>query len=230
MSLYDSKVAVTLLVATKSRIVLISISLSLALALMAVTTSGVTYAQPTGTTTKLAHAGQGNASSVIIAFVPQNVEIKAGESVTWDNPTTVPEPHSVTFLKDKKYFADYAAPFHIPNSTEFKALDPKSNTEPLFAPAQPGETTKTVITVNARAYIPVVIDSSGNKVKYLQPNSNYTMDGTESYLNSGWLWPKGMSPPGSPPINSFTVTFEKPGTYSYLCNVHPWMTGSVTVK
>jgi len=39
-----------------------------------------------------------------------------------------------------------------------------------------------------------------------------------------------MSPPGSPPVNNFTVTFEKPGTYSYLCNVHPWMTGSVTVN
>lgn len=150
--------------------------------------------------------------------------------MTWDNPTTVAEPHSVTFLKDKKYFADFAAPFRIPNSTEFKPLDPKSNTEPLFAPAEPGETTKTVVTGNARALIPVVIDLSGNKVSYLQPNSSYNMDGTESYLNSGWLWPKGMSPPGGPPISNFTVTFEKPGTYSYLCNVHPWMTGSVTVK
>jgi plastocyanin len=197
---------------------------------MVVTTSIVTYAQPTGTSTKFVHAGQGNASTVIIAFAPQNVEIKAGESVTWDNPTAVAEPHSVTFLKDKKYFPDYAVPFQVSNSTEFKPLDPKSNTEPLFAPAQPGQTTKTVVTVNARAYLPVVIDSSGNKVKYLQPNSNYTMDGTESYLNAGWLWPKGMFPPGSPPIATFTVTFEKPGTYSYLCNVHPWMTGSVTVK
>lgn len=213
-----------------SWIILVTVSLVFALTLTVVTNFTPTYAQAPATATKLVHAGVGNASNVVISFVPQTIEIKAGESVTWDNPTTVPEPHSVTFLKDKKYFADYAAPFHIPNSTEFKALDPKSNTEPLFAPAQPGETTKTVVTVNARAYIPVVIDSSGNKVKYLQPNSNYTMDGTESYLNSGWLWPKGMSPPGSPPINNFTVTFEKPGTYSYLCNVHPWMTGSVTVK
>jgi plastocyanin len=231
VSLNITKGCVILLLAPKSRIVLISISFSLlALALVTVTTSVLTYAQPTGTTTKLVHAGEGNASSVIVAFVPQNMEIKAGQSVTWNNPTSVAEPHSVTFLKDKKYFADYAAAFHISNSTEFKPLDPKSNTEPLFAPAQPGETSKTVVTVNARAYIPVVIDSSGNKVRYLQPNSNYTMNGTESYLNSGWLWPKGMSPPGIPPINNFTVTFEKPGTYSYLCNVHPWMTGTVTVK
>jgi plastocyanin len=69
--------------------VLISISLLIVLALTAVTASVLTYAQPTGTTPKLVHAGQGNASSVIIAFVPQNVQIKAGESVTWDNPTSV---------------------------------------------------------------------------------------------------------------------------------------------
>jgi plastocyanin len=28
---------------------------------------------------------------------------------------------------------------------------------------------------------------------------------------------------------SFTVTFEKPGIYDYVCTVHPWMTGSVEV-
>ena len=219
-----------LLLSTKLSFVLLSISLSLALALMALTTTVAIYAEPTATTTKLVHAGEGNASTVIVAFVPQKIEIKAGESITWVNPTSVPEPHSVTFLKDNKYLADYAAPFHVPNSTEFKPIDPKSNTEPLFAPYQPGETAKTVVTVNARAYMPVVLDASGNKVNYLPINSNYTMNGTESYLNSGWLWPKGMSPPGSPPVNNFTVTFEKAGTYSYLCNVHPWMTGSVTVK
>jgi GNAT superfamily N-acetyltransferase len=36
-------------------------------------------------------------------------------------------------------------------------------------------------------------------------------------------------PPGAPPITSFIVTFEKPGTYSYLCTAHPWMTGTVGV-
>ena len=73
--------------------------------------------------------------------------------------------------------------------------------------------TKTVVTVNARAYIPGVIDSTGEKVTYLAPNSNYTMDGTESYLNSGCLWPEGQSSPGGPPITKFTVTFEN----LYLC-------------
>jgi len=218
-----------LLLTIKSWIILLSISLSFALALT-VTSYALTYALTAETATKIVHAGQGNASTVVVAYIPQNIEIKTGESITWDNPTSVPEPHSVTFLKDKKYFADFVAPFHVANSTEFQPLDAKSNSEPLFAPARPGEITKTVVTVNARAFIPVVIDSSGKKVTYLEPNSNYTLDGTESFVNSGWLWPEGQVPPGSPPITEFVVTFQKPGTYFYLCNVHPWMTGNVIVK
>jgi plastocyanin len=175
------------------------------------------------------HAGVGNATSVVTEFVPKNIEIQSGDSIMWDSPTTVSEPHSVTFVKDNNSFAAFAAPFVVPNSTEFKSLDSASNAEPLFAPPQPGEPVKTVITVNARAYLPVVIDSTGKNVTNLPPNSNYSMDGTEGYINSGWLWPPGQAPPG-PPLTNFTVTFEKPGSYPYLCNVHPWMTGTVVVK
>jgi plastocyanin len=33
-----------------------------------------------------------------------------------------------------------------------------------------------------------------------------------------------------PLVSSFTVTFEEPGTYPYLCALHPWMTGEVIVQ
>jgi plastocyanin len=65
---------------------------------------------------------------------------------------------------------------------------------------------------------------------YLEINHNYTMKGTEKFVNSGWIWPEGLSPPGAPPISSFTITFEKPGAYDYICVIHPWMTGIVTVS
>ena len=38
------------------------------------------------------------------------------------------------------------------------------------------------------------------------------------------------SGPPFPMINSFTVTFDEPGTYSYFCALHPWMTGQVIVN
>jgi plastocyanin len=64
----------------------------------------------------------------------------------------------------------------------------------------------------------------------MSQNANYTMTGSEKYVNSGLLLPKGKGQefPGS--SNTFTVTFQKAGTYNYLCIVHPWMIGKVIVK
>lgn len=174
-------------------------------------------------------AGGGNSTAPLTVFVPQSIKIKAGQSVNWYNPTPVGEPHSVAFIKDDRLFPPFAAPFAVPASTEFKALIPSPNVEPLIVPSN-DTATKTVIIDNARAYNPTVIDSTGKNVTYLPPNSSYTMDGTESYVNSGWFWPQGQVPPGAPPITTFTVTFENPGIYDYVCTVHPWMVGSVEVR
>lgn len=40
---------------------------------------------------------------------------------------------------------------------------------------------------------------------------------------------EALAPP-FPPVSSFTVTFEEPGTYPYFCAVHPWMVGQVIVQ
>ena len=90
--------------------------------------------------------------------MPQNIEIKAGQSINWYNPTRVGEPHSVTFMKDYRLFP----PFAVINSTEFKLLLPNPNVEPLIVSNPPGPLTttsssKTVIIDNARAYNPVVL-------------------------------------------------------------------------
>jgi plastocyanin len=73
-----------------------------------------------------------------------------------------------------------------------------------------------------------VIDSQGN-VKHSPPNTSYTMNRSEKYVNSGLL-PKGQEQdfPGS--SKTFIVTFQKAGTYNYVCILHPWMQGLVTVK
>ena len=188
---------------------------------------------------KEVQAGIGVGNAAIILFSPQQVQIKAGQSVTWYNPTPVPEPHTVTFVfnnnnNNKSYAADLIAPFTISsssttNSTQIMPLIPNSNSEPLMTPDN-----NAIIAVNKRAYNPVVVieDSTtgGKNVTYMKQNANYSMSGTEDYINSGWLLPKGQENlyPGSG--NTFTMTFQKPGTYDYVCLIHPYMTGRVIVN
>jgi plastocyanin len=192
---------------------------------------------------KEVQAGIGVDNAAIILFSPQQVQIKAGQSVTWYNPTSVPEPHTVTFVlnnnnNNKSYAADLVAPFTIStsttsnttNSTQIMPLIPNSNSEPLMTPDD-----NAIIAINKRAYNPVVViedspTTGGKNVTYMKQNANYSMSGTEDYINSGWLLPKGQENlyPGSG--NRFTMTFQKAGTYDYLCIIHPYMTGRVIVK
>jgi plastocyanin len=181
-------------------------------------------------TTRTVAAGGGGPVSVVTWFVPQNISISAGETVTWVNPTLVGEPHTVSFIKQPEYFAAIESPFLIPSDAELTPANPNErNTDALIIPGQNDTTSKTLIAANARATNPTAIDAQNN-VTYMQPNANYTMTGDELYVNSGWLWPEGQIPPGLPPITSFSVTFENPGTYDYLCVIHPWMAGRVIVQ
>ena len=180
--------------------------------------------------TRTVAAGGGGPVSVVTWFVPQNISISAGETVTWVNPTVVGEPHTVSFLKQPDYFAAIESPYLIPRDTELNPANPNErNTEPLIIPGQNDTTSNTIIAANARATNPVVIDAQNN-AEYLPLNANYTMTGDELYVNSGWLWPEGQIPPGLAPITSFSVTFENAGTYDYICVIHPWMAGRVIVE
>jgi len=87
-----------------------------------------------------------------------------------------------------------------------------------------------VIVLNARSYTPIVIDSQENVKTFAPPNAKYVFTGSEKYVNSGWILPKGQeqSYPGSG--NTFTLTFQKAETYDYICILHPWMTRQVVVK
>src|ERR687884_648827 len=172
------------------------------------------------------HAGGGTSTDMLAVFVPPLIQVGVGQSITWDNPSAVAEPHTVTFVLDNKTSTDIVSPFAVPNSTQFTSVPAGSNSQPLRPPGQ----SNVVIAVNARSYIPTVIDSQGSVKQFAPPNAAYTMTGNEKYVNSGWLIPKGQEQlyPGA--SNTFTVTFQKPGTYHYICQVHPWMTGSVVVK
>jgi plastocyanin len=178
--------------------------------------------------TKVA-AGGGNATAPWTIFVPQRIEVKVGESVTWHNPTqNVGEPHTVTFVLDNSTMARVVSPLGVSSTTKFNALPPGSNNEPVLLPDTTGGGMNTILAVNARTFQPTIIDSQGN-VTFMKPNSNYSMTGSEKYINSGWFLPNGLEDeyPGSG--NAFTVKFERQGSYDYLCILHPWMTGTVNV-
>ncbi|MDQ6866142.1 MAG: hypothetical protein M3044_20240 [Thermoproteota archaeon] len=179
------------------------------------------------TTTVKVHAGGGNSTNMLAAFVPQHVQISIGQSVTWDNPSSVAEPHTVTFVLNNKTMTAPDVPFAVRSSTQFMPLPPGANSQPNMIPGKNGM--NTVIVSNARGYFPTLIDSSGN-ARVLGPNGNFTITGNEQYVNSGWLLPKGQQQPYPGSSNTFTVSFQKAGTYNYFCDIHPWMTGVVTVK
>ena len=195
--------------------------LSVIIAVTVVVVSNEASASPVNET--MVQAGNGTGDIAMTVFSPKQVEISRGESVTWYNPTAVAEPHTVSFIFDNEAKADLVAPFAIPNnSTTFSPLIPKSNTEALLTPDNAA-----IIAINKRVFTPVVIDSND---KVVTIKENYTLTGTEKYVNSGWLLPNGLEQtyPGSG--NTFTVTFQNPGNYNYLCLVHPYMTGNVFVK
>jgi plastocyanin len=175
----------------------------------------------------LVEAGGGGISAVRHQFLPQKLEISPGQSVTWYNPSSVAEPHTVTFALDSKTTTELTAPFIVPNSTKFVPLPPRSNSQPMIFRTKDG--INTVVGLNARVFNAVVIDSNEN-VRFLYPNAQYVMIGTEKYLNSGWLLPQGKEQSFLGSANTFTVTFKKPGTYNYICIIHPWMKGSIIVK
>ena len=188
-------------------------------------TNTITTAIPPGSI--IVQAGGGNKTIPLSRFLPQEVQIKAGQSVTWYNPSQLPDPHTVTFVFDNQSMTGQFAQFGVSNSTKFKPLHSSPNSQPLIGHGKNG--TNTITAVNARVSDPSVIDTFGN-VKVMKPNANYTITGTEKYVNSGWLLPKGQEKvfPGS--SNTFTVTFKKVGRYDYFCMVHPWMVGIVIVK
>jgi plastocyanin len=170
--------------------------------------------------------GGGNNTYALMGFKPQTVEIKVGDSVVWNAPSGAPqEPHTVTFVLDSKTMTTSDTPFAVSNSTNFMSLPPGANSQPTTILGKNGM--NTIVASNARAYSPTIIDSTG-KVRMAPPNAIFTLMGNEKYVNSGWIAPKGSPFPGS--SDTFSLTFQKAGTYPYLCILHPWMTGQVVVK
>lgn len=121
------------------------------------------------TTTVKVHAGGGNSTNMLAVFVPQQVQIRIGQSITWDNPSPVPEPHTVTFVLNDKTMTTPDVPFTVRSLTQFMPVPPGANSQPNMIPGKDGM--NTVIVSSVRDYYPTLIDSSGH-ARVLGPNGN----------------------------------------------------------
>jgi len=183
--------------------------------------------------------GGGNSSNPINEFDPLNKEIYVTETIKWSNPTAgPPHPHTVTFIGNqsspalKSKIANITNTFRSNNSQSLISNLIKLNNNSEI------ENEKSYPSFNSKSLLfPSVINTSDLVVSYLNPNGHqlfngavYNLTDDTTYLNSGLIWAGGVIPNGFPKVNSFIVTFMKPGTYYYQCLIYPEMRGTITVK
>lgn len=183
--------------------------------------------------------GGGNSSNPINEFDPLNKEIYVTETIKWSNPTAgPPHPHTVTFIGNQSSPALKSKISNITNT--FRSNNSQSLISNLIKLNNNSgiENEKSYPSFNSKSLLfPSVINTSDLVVSYLNPNGHqlfngavYNLTDDTTYLNSGLIWAGGVIPNGFPKVNSFIVTFMKPGTYHYQCLIYPEMRGTITVK
>jgi hypothetical protein len=183
--------------------------------------------------------GGGNSSYPINEFDPLNKEIYVTETIKWSNPTAgPPHPHTVTFIGNQSSPALKSKIANITNT--FRSSNSQSLISNLIKLNNNSEIDdeKSNMSFDAKSlFFPSIINSSDLVVSYLNPNGHelfngavYNLTDNTTYLNSGLIWAGGTIPNGFPKVNSFIVTFMKPGTYHYQCLIYPEMRGTITVK
>lgn len=181
----------------------------------------------------------GNSSNPINEFDPINKEIYVTETIKWSNPTAgQPYPHTVTFIGNE---SSPVLKSKISNITKtFQSNNLRSLISNLIKLSNStlNENENRNVSFDVRSLVfPSVINSSDLAVSYLKPNGHelfkgavYNFTGDTTYLNSRLIWAGGVIPDGFPKVNSFIVTFMKPGVYHYQCLIYPEMRGTITVK
>ncbi|MHB8670434.1 MAG: cupredoxin domain-containing protein [Acidimicrobiales bacterium] len=145
---------------------------------------------------------QGVQAASVNEFIPSTIKAKVGQKVTW----TVIGPHTISFgAPDAAKGSVIKAPdgtFHLNQQMAAPAGGPGAP-PPSGAPSGPPP---------AGPPVPKVLINGG------------TYDGT-GFHSSGLI----LSFPGSPQFSSYSLTFTKAGTYTYVCLIHPGMAGQVQV-
>jgi plastocyanin len=127
-------------------------------------------------------------------------------------------------------------------------VPPFNQGEPVIIPAPDGR--EAIVALNKQTWYPAVIGVNNHTTYLNGTDLEVTLNSTLKWVNSGVIVPPMPSTdaaqpnstetdttggeqiigPPFPPVISFTVTFQEPGTYPYYCAIHPWMSGQVIVR
>ena len=88
-------------------------------------------------------------------------------------------------------------------------------------PQDAGSTPGASVTIANFAYAPTTLTvAAGTTVRFRNDDSDaHTVTADDGTFDSGGLDPRG----------AFQHTFNEPGTYRYVCAIHPWMKGTIVV-
>jgi amicyanin len=83
----------------------------------------------------------------------------------------------------------------------------------------------TTVTISGFAFHPSTLTvKAGTKVTFTQEDGS-----VQHNVRSTGTGAKTLNSPNLSKGQSYTITFTKPGTYTYICSIHPFMKGTVTV-
>ncbi|MGI0101776.1 MAG: cupredoxin domain-containing protein [Nitrosotalea sp.] len=173
-------------------------------------------------------------------FTPNTVTVPKGDIIVWTNNDTV--PHTVTNAPDGAIFDSSLI---TPGKTYSLDTSKLNGTEyDYLCTVHPWMTGKIVITQSLFANVTISKGAStqGAGQKYFDPASlsvkvgttvtwtnqdaaAHTVTSGDPSAGPSGTFDSGLIKPG----NTFKYTFTTPGTTSYFCTIHPWMTGKIIV-
>ncbi len=156
--------------------------------------------------------GWGKDIDQVVRFFPGAISIRAGDTVVWKTATD--EIHTVSFL------GQGALKDALPGSLIQNAAGEPGQMMPGLIAPMPNAKSPMDVMGNPMAFFPT--RQQGAPVEHFS-GQGFVSSGVMSQTN-----PASM-PPGTPVNDTFSLAFDKPGTYEYYCLIHPYMRGTVTV-
>jgi len=145
-----------------------------------------------------------------LEFFPNNLTVNVGgEPIRWTNE--LKEPHTVTFMPES--LITKLSKFNDSSSVMNSILDSLNNTS-----------LKTKLTPETQ----FLITNSNKEVFTSQKNNNnITLNQSVSIFNSGIISPNNNNKNNS--LSDITINFSEEGVYRYICLIHPWTTGTISI-